>query len=50
MKNYKKNKTQCLIFLKSEITILNKKIHNNQKKKKKKKHTYIHTYIHTSKT
>ena len=45
MKNYKKNKTQCLIFLKSEITILNKKIHNNQKKKKKKKHTYIHTYL-----
>ena len=47
MKNYKKNKTQCLIFLKSEITILNKKIHNNQKKKKKKN---IHTYIQTSKT
>ena len=38
MKNYKKNKTQCLIFLKSEITILNKKIHNNKKKN-------IHTYI-----
>ena len=41
MKNYKKNKTQCLIFLKSEITILNKKIHNNKKKKKKNIHTYI---------